>query len=111
MDDCIAEPVSEPIFRVVWPRPPVGVQSKSPAPRLTTLAGKRIGFVWDYMFRGEEIFPILQAELESRFAGVEIVPYDVFGNIHGGDETARVKALPHVLAQYRVDAVVCGNGC
>ena len=101
----------QPHFDVVWPRPPVGVQSKVPAHRPASLAGKRIGFVWDYMFRGEEIFPILEAELVSRFPGVEIVPYDVFGNIHGGDQAARVKALPHVLAQYRVDAVVCGNGC
>ena len=63
------------------------------------------------MFRGEEIFPILEAELKSRFTGIEIIGYDTFGNIHGGDQAARVKALPHVLAQYRVDAVVCGNGC
>ncbi|MFM7687127.1 MAG: hypothetical protein ACKPDI_14565 [Actinomycetota bacterium] len=101
----------QPHYDIVWPRPPVGVQSKAPAPRPTSLAGKRIGFVWDYIFRGEEIFPILEAELVSRFPGVEIVPYDVFGNIHGGDQAARVNALPHVLAQYRVDAVVCGNGC
>ena len=101
----------EPTYDVVWPRPPVGVQSKPPAPRPTSLAGRRIGFVWDHMFRGEEIFPILEAELTRRFPGAEIVPYDVFGNIHGGDEAARVRALPHVLAQYRVDAVVCGNGC
>ena len=81
------------------------------AGRLATLDGARIGFVWDYMFRGEEIFPILEAELKSRFTGIEIIGYDTFGNIHGGDQAARVKALPHVLAQYRVDAVVCGNGC
>jgi len=106
-----AQEQHQPTYDVVWPKPPVGVQSKPPARRLESLAGKRIGFVWDYMFRGEEIFPILEAELIRRFPGAQIVPYDVFGNIHGGDEAARVKALPHVLAQHRVDAVVCGNGC
>ena len=101
----------EPTFDVVWPKSPLGVQSRQPAPRLATLDGASIGFVWDYMFRGEEIFPILEAELKQRFDGVEVIGYDAFGNIHGGDQAARVKALPHVLAQYRVDAVVCGNGC
>ena len=101
----------EPTFDVVWPKSPLGVQSRQPASRLATLDGARIGFVWDYMFRGEEIFPILEAELKSRFTGIDIIGYDTFGNIHGGDQAARVKALPHVLAQYRVDAVVCGNGC
>jgi len=102
---------TEPVFDVVWPKSPLGVQARPPAPRLATLAGARIGFVWDYMFRGEEIFPILEAELTARFEGLEVVGYDTFGNIHGGEEASRVQQLPHVLATYRVDAVVCGNGC
>jgi hypothetical protein len=47
------------IYRVVWPR---GVQTVSPtelAPRLDSLASKMIGQLWDDLFRGDEIFPIL----------------------------------------------------
>lgn len=100
-----------PTYDVVWPRSPVGVQSRTPAPRLASLTGRRIAFVWDYMFRGEEIFPIVERELRREFADVEIVGYDAVGNIHGADEKARVAQLPHVLANHRVDAVICGNGC
>jgi len=102
---------TEPVFDVVWPKSPLGVQARRPATRLASLRGARIGFVWDYVFRGEELFPILEEELKSRFEGIEVIGYDTFGNIHGGDEASRVQQLPHVLANYRVDAVVCGNGC
>jgi hypothetical protein len=101
----------EPTYDVVWPKSPMGTQAKSPAPRLDTLAGTRIGFAWDYMFRGEELFPVLAAELQRRFEGVEIVNYDAFGNLHGPDEHELVAALPAGLTRHRVDAIVSGNGC
>ena len=47
--------MTEPTFDVVWPKSPLGVQRRRAAERLTSLDGARIGFVWDYMFRGEEI--------------------------------------------------------
>lgn len=101
----------EPTYDVVWPKSPMGTQAKPPAPRLDTLAGKRIGFAWDYMFRGEELFPVLAAELQRRFEGIEIVNYDAFGNLHGPDEHELVAALPAGLTRHRVDAIVSGNGC
>ena len=101
----------EPIYHVVWPQAPLGVQARWPAPRLDTLHGKRIAFAWDYLFRGDQLFPVLADELRRRFEGVEIVNYDVFGNLHGPDEHALVAQLPNVLARYRIDAVVSGNGC
>ncbi len=101
----------EPTYNVVWPKSPLGVQRRSRAPRLDTLANKRIGFVWDYLFRGEEIFPAIEKELRRRYEGLEVVSYDAFGNIHGPDEHALVAALPAAFARYRIDAVVSGNGC
>jgi hypothetical protein len=101
----------EPTYDVVWPKSPMGMQAKPPAPRLDTLAGKRVGFAWDFMFRGEELFPVLATELQRRFEGVEIVNYDAFGNLHGPDEHELVAALPAGLTRHRVDAVVSGNGC
>jgi hypothetical protein len=101
----------EPSYDVVWPKSPRGVQSRRLAARLDTLDAKRVGFVWDYLFRGEEIFPALEAELQRRFPGVEVVGYDTFGNIHGPHEHALVEALPSSLDEHGIDAVVVGNGC
>jgi hypothetical protein len=101
----------EPVYDVVWPKSPLGMQSRTPAPRLTALQGKRIAFAWDYLFRGDELFPVLAAELQRRFEGVEIVDYDVFGNLHGPDEHQLVEGLPAALTMHRIDGVVSGNGC
>ena len=68
----------EPTYAVVWPRSPRGVQQRRRADRLDTLAGKRIAFLWDYLFRGDELFPVLARELTARFERVEIVGYEEF---------------------------------
>jgi len=96
---------------VVWPRSPRGVQQRRRADGLSTLAGKRVGFLWDYLFRGDELFPILAEELTTRFEGIEIVGYEEFGNLHGADEKERVSQLPETLRDRGVDAVVSGMGC
>ena len=98
-------------YDVVWPKSPLGVQSRQLVPRLDSLARKRIGFVWDYLFRGEEIFPAIETALRERFEGIEFVGYETFGNIHGPDEASLVRSLPETLLSNRVDAVIVGNGC
>ncbi len=104
-------PCAEPGYDVVWPRSPRGVQRRSIAPRLDTLANRRLAFLWDYLFRGDELFPALADELRARFDGIEIVDYDVVGNIHGADEREVVGRLPDDLRSRGVDAVVSGMGC
>ena len=74
------------IYRVVWPRGARTVQATDVAPRLSTLEGKTIGQLWDDLFRGDEIFPILEEELARRFPGIRFVRYDAFGSTHGRDE-------------------------
>jgi len=101
----------EPTYDVVWPRSPRGVQQRRRASRLDTLTGKRVAFLWDYLFRGDELFPVLAEQLEARFAGIEIVDYVEFGNLHGADEKERVARLPDDLRSRGVDAVVSGMGC
>jgi hypothetical protein len=87
------------------------VQQRRRADRLDTLAGKRIAFLWDYLFRGDELFPVLARELTARFERVEIVGYEEFGNLHGADEKERVGRLPDDLRTRGIDAVVSGMGC
>lgn len=101
----------EPIYDVVWPRSPRGIQQRRRAARLDTLAGKRVAFLWDYLFRGDELFPVLAEQLEARFLDVEIVDYTEFGNLHGADEKERVACLGDDLRKRHVDAVVSGMGC
>ncbi|MEM9464971.1 MAG: hypothetical protein AAGA90_06345 [Actinomycetota bacterium] len=101
----------EPPYHVVWPRSARGVQHRRLAPRLERLDGARIAFLWDYLFRGDELFPLLEEELRARHPGCEIVGYEVFGNLHGADEKDRVDRLPDDLRTRGVDAVVSGMGC
>ena len=108
---CVTSPPSAPTYAAVWPRSPRGVQRRRRADRLDSLAGKRVAFLWDHVFRGDELFPVLAAELRGRFGGIEIVGYEEFGNLHGADEVVRVGRLPDDLRTRGVDAVVSGMGC
>ena len=101
----------EPTFDVVWPRSPRGVQQHRRADRLDALTGKRVAFLWDYLFRGDELFPVLADQLRQRVPDIEIVNYTEFGNLHGADEKQRVGRLPDDLRTRGVDAVVSGMGC
>jgi hypothetical protein len=99
------------IYRVVWPRGVRTVQAADVAPRLTTLEGKTIGQLWDDLFRGDEIFPILEEELGRRFPGIRFVGYDTFGSTHGRDEGRVLAELPDKLRRHEVDAVISGMAC
>jgi hypothetical protein len=101
----------EPTYDAVWPRSPRGVQRHRRADRLASLDGARVAFLWDYLFRGDELFPVLARELTRRVPDIEIVNFDEFGNLHGADEKARVGRLPDDLRNRGVDAVVSGMGC
>ena len=103
--------VMEPTYAVVWPRSPRGVQTRRKADRLETLEGARVAFLWDYLFRGDVLFPVLEQELKASFPGTEIVGYEEFGNLHGADEKQRVGRLGDELHRRHVDAVVSGMGC
>ena len=95
---------------VLWPGGQSAVPAIRPAERPPTLDGKRIGFLWDHMFRGDEIFPMLEGQLRDDFADVEFVGFDQFGSTFGGDEHAVLAALPERLEALRVDAVISGIG-
>jgi hypothetical protein len=97
--------------RVVWPRGAKTVQPRPVAPRLKSLAGKTIGQLWDDLFRGDEIFPILERELAERWPDVKFVNYSVFGSTHGSDERQVLADLPGRLKELGVDAVISGMAC
>ena len=98
-------------FEALWPGGVNAVPSVTPAPRSADLNGKRIGFLWDYAFRGDEIFPMLEDSLNRAYEDVEIVGYDAFGSTFGGSEHETLAALPQRLKELKIDAVVSGVGC
>ena len=98
-------------YRVVWPRSPQAVDPQTLAERPDSLDGKTVAFLWDYLFRGDEIFPLIGKELQSRFSDVTIVDYPEFGSTHGEDEAAIVAGLPERLHELGVDVVVSGMAC
>ena len=97
--------------QVLWPRGRRTVTARPVARRLDTLAGKTIGQLWDDLFRGDEIFPILEEELARRFPGVRFVRYDTFGSTHGRHEQRVLAELPEMLRRHAVDAVISGMAC
>jgi len=98
-------------YQVVWPRGKQLVDKAAPARRLENLNGKTVAELWDYVFRGEEIFPLIESELSSRFEGIKFLSPDRFGNTHSTEEREVLAALPDRLRQLGVDAVISGMGC
>ena len=98
-------------YSVVWPR---GEKTQDIAPlatRLDSLEGKTVGFVWDYLFRGDEIFTVLEEGLKQRYPKIKFVSYDVVGATHGGDEHAVIAGLSDKIKMTGTEAVISGMGC
>lgn len=98
-------------YSVVWPRSSKAVDVKPLAPRLRSLEGANVAFLWDYLFRGDEIWPVLSGELKKRHPGMNFVNFDEFGSTHGDEEHRVLAELPDKLKALKVDAVVSGMGC
>ena len=87
--------------------PSGAIEVKQPhASRLSTLVGKRIGFVSNEQWQAYRMLPLLKGLLEADVPAVTVLPLDAFpqGNaVIGSEETAAlVKASG-------VDAVIIGN--
>jgi len=98
-------------YAVVWPRSAKAVEIKPLSRRLDSIEGKTIAFLWDDLFRGDEIWPILKGELSNRFTNVSFVDHDAFGSTHGDEEHRVLAELPEKIKSMKIDAVVSGMGC
>jgi hypothetical protein len=80
-------------YAVYWPRSPRQVQ------------------LWDYVFRGDEVYALIEEAFQKRFPGVRFVSWREFGSTHGGEEREVVALLPKKFKELGVDAVISGMGC
>jgi hypothetical protein len=99
------------IYEALWPRSPRQVGVKPLARRLDTLEGKTIAQLWDYVFRGDEVFPLLEEGLRQRYPNVRFVSWKEFGSTHGSDEREVLASMPRRFKELGVDAVISGMGC
>jgi hypothetical protein len=100
----------EPVYDVVWPLAPSVAPPGSLAARSDDLRGKTVGELWDYLFKGEEIFPLIRQQLAARYPGIRFVEFEVFGSTHGRDEKELATTLPGLLRQHGCDAVISAVG-
>lgn len=98
-------------FEALWPRSPRQNGDKPLAKRLETLNGKTVAQLWDYIFRGDEIFVLLEEGLRAQYPDVRFVSWREFGCTHGNSEHEVISALPARLRELGVDAVISGMGC
>lgn len=98
-------------YEVVWPRSERQQKQQPLARRLDTLNGKTVAQLWDYRYRGNEVFRMLEEDLKDRFPDVRFVNWQEFGCTYGSDERELVAGLPDRFRKLGVDAVVSAMGC
>jgi ABC-type amino acid transport substrate-binding protein len=89
-------------FEVLWPLAKKAKRAASTATAVGDLSGKTVAELWDYIFRGEIIYPAIRERLRERYPGINFVDYTHFGDIVAG--------LAAKLRERRCDAVISGIG-
>lgn len=97
-------------YDVVWPLGRKAFAESDTVQRVGDLSGKTVAAIWDYLFRGDEIFEIVSKKLAATYPGMRFVPYQLFGNTHGSQQRELVAQIPGKLAEHKVDAVISSVG-
>ncbi len=97
-------------IEVLWPLSRRAVTDTRAAQRLPDLNGKTVCELWDVIFRGETIYPLVREYIRTRFPGVKFVGHAEFGNFHGAREHEVTATLPDKLRAHNADAVIVGIG-
>ena len=76
------------------------------------LNDRTVAHVWDFAFKGDEMFSFVSDELRRRFPRVRLIDHEVFGdNYRAADPEAADKALARKLRDMGVDCVISSMGC
>ncbi len=100
----------EPVYQVVWPLGKSAYEILPVADIASSLGGKTVCELWDWAFRGQEMFAVIRETLKQRFPDIRFVDYDKFGNILGRNDAEVIAALPALLRQHGCDAVISAVG-
>ena len=104
---------AEPVYEVLSPVPGSAVEPIAPAPRLDTLAGKTIALVGG-SFMASVTHPELKRLILAEYPSARIILLDEIGSAGPYPRPGVVRrekdAFQRKLGEYRVDAVVSGNG-
>jgi hypothetical protein len=100
----------EPKYDVVWPISKRAVKKTRAANRKPDLNGRVIIELWDVIFRGEVIYPLVREYIKKRFPNVHFVPYTEIGNFHGAREREVTATIADKLKYFKADAAIVGIG-
>lgn len=96
---------------VLWPLSRRTVERVPKAPRISDLNGKTIVELWDAIFRGEKIYPLVREHIRKRFPGVKFIEYSEIGNFYGAREERDIATrLPELVKAKGADAAIVGIG-
>jgi hypothetical protein len=98
-------------YDVVWPRAERRLSLRPLARRLSTLEGKTIAQLWDYLFFGDEVFAELERRLRDRYPGVKFISWREFGSTHAVNEKELLDSLPQRFKELGVDAAISCMAC
>lgn len=97
-------------YEVLWPRGRKMAPITPFAKRLDTLNGKTVCQVWNYEFRGKEIFSFIEKALSEQYPGVKFVSWASYPS-DGDHKMPDWDAHPELLSEMGCDAVIVGMGC
>ncbi len=100
----------QPQYDVLSPEGRLTTNELTVTPGAVDLDRAVVGQVWDYMFRGDDIFRDIRQALGDRHPGIRFVDYTEFGNIHGPDQDALTAQIPEKLRRHGCTAVIVGVG-
>ena len=105
-----SHPSTTPTYRVVWPSGRLASEPVAPSRPVSDLDGKTVCELWNGLFRGDTMFPIIRKKLMARYPDMRFVEHNKFGNVHGRNEHEVIANLPARLREYQCDLVISGVG-
>jgi hypothetical protein len=103
-------PAEQIRYEVLSPEGRATTTELAAPPAVVDLDRAVVAQVWDYMFRGDEIFSDIRRSLSERHPGIRFVDYTEFGNIHGPDQDELTAQIPEKLRRHGCTAVIVGIG-
>mgnify|MGYP003340590299 CR=1 FL=1 len=95
------------MFKIEYHDPCGALDASKPyAPRLASLAGKRIGLLSNAKWQAFRMLPLLKTMLEADFPGIEVLSED---NYPQGNTKIGTAEVVQMVKDSGVDAVIVGN--